>query len=107
MAHSVRFFTDDAYPAARIADFVEECRECSEPALGFATPEHQGGITAVLERRGVHMARARDAHLLTFVDAEASAHSLVEKGRPNRAAFSDIIAASVGDAISRFGRVGA
>jgi signal transduction histidine kinase len=107
MAHSVRFFTDDAYPAARIADFVEECRDRCEPALLFATPEHETLITSALEQRGIDVPLARDARLLAFVDAGKAASSLVERGRANRAAFDDLVSSSVGDALTRFGRAGA
>jgi signal transduction histidine kinase/ActR/RegA family two-component response regulator len=107
LAHSVRFFADDAYPATRIADFIQASLDGGEGALMFATPEHQASVTRVLESRRVDLARTVDARRLQFGDAEAAARSIVERGRANRAAFEDIVAAPLLEAVSRFGRVGA
>lgn len=68
--HFIQLYTDDAFLARAVADFVGAGLAEGQAAVIMATPPHVDGLTEQLATRGLDVSAARARDQLIFVDAE-------------------------------------
>ena len=93
--HLIQAYTDDAYLARVVAEYVGTALGRGDGAVVIATPEHSRALTAQLEGRGVDVAAALDAGQLLVLDAARTLARFMVEGRPDRAAFLGVVATAL------------
>lgn len=92
--HLIQAYTDEAFLARVVTDYVANALARGDGAVVIATPEHSRAFTAQLESRGVAAAALAGGQLLVL-DAERTLARFMVEGRPDRAAFLGIVAAAL------------
>lgn len=93
--HLVQAYTDEAFLARVVADYIGTALGRGDGAVVIATPEHSRTFTAQLEGNGLDVAAALAADQLLVLDAERALARFMTEGRPDRAAFLGIVAAAL------------
>ena len=89
--HLVQLYTDDAFLAETVAEFLAEGLARGAGAMAIATPAHVEGIRARLGVHGIDVDAVVDAGQLLFLDAEQTLPRLLVDGVPDRAAFVPLV----------------
>ena len=100
--HLIQAYTDDAFLARVVTDYVSIGLARSEGAVIIATPAHTGAFTDRLTAGGVDVPAVAAAGQLLLLDAERALESFMVEGRADRTAFFGVVAAAL-DRVRRAG----
>jgi hypothetical protein len=95
--HAVQFYNDDARLCLSVADFLADGLAAGQPTLIVATRDHADRICRELTARHFDCAKLVQAGTLSILDAQETLDKFMVEGRPNAAAFKEV----VGPAIDR------
>ena len=93
--HVVQLYSDEAFLARAVSQFIGPGLEAGEAAVVVATPEHAELIVRRLESDGVVIAPALARSQLLLLDAERSLAEFMVAGMPDRAAFDAFVATTL------------
>lgn len=94
--HVIQTYTDDAFLARVVTDYVAAGLAQRDAVITIATPAHTRAVTDRLAATGIDVSAVVDAgHLLTL-DAERTLAGVMVDGGPERTAFLSIMTAALG-----------
>jgi hypothetical protein len=93
--HLIQAYTDDAFLARVVGEYLRTALDRGDGAVAMATPEHGRAISARLEAGGVDVDAALTAGRLVVLDAQRTLDRFRVEGHPDRAAFLGVIAAAL------------
>jgi hypothetical protein len=92
--HLVQTYSDDAFLAAVVGDYLAEGLTAGEGGVVIATPSHIEAFEAAVAKRGVDVRDAVVRSRLLFLDAERTLSQFMIDGSPDRTRFFSIMAAA-------------
>jgi hypothetical protein len=93
--HLIQAYTDDAFLARVVADYVGTALAGDDGAVIIATAAHAGMFTGRLETGGVDVAAAVVAGQLLILDAERTLARFMIEGHPERREFLGVVASAL------------
>lgn len=103
--HTVQFFDTDESRAQNVAAFLAEGFAAGEPLVVVARPSNGAAIREELEARGVPVAQAIAAGMLTIHDAHEMVRRLTPRGMPDSRLFEELVAKPIRALAARGRRV--
>jgi MEDS: MEthanogen/methylotroph, DcmR Sensory domain len=100
--HLVQAYSDDAFLAGIVSEYVGAGLTSGEAAILIATPAHQDAFQARLAGAGIDVAQALQTGQLLCLDAERTLASFMVNGTPDRTDFMRIVVAGL-DRVRRAG----
>lgn len=93
--HRIQAYTDDAFLARVVADYIGTALGRSHGGVVIATPDRSRALTAQLEGSGIDVEARRAAGQLLVLDAERTLARFMVDGHPDRAAFLGVVATAL------------
>ncbi len=93
--HLIQAYTDDAFLARVVGDYIGAGLARRAGVVVIATAEHTRAFTDHLAATGIDVAAAIGAGQLLFLDAERTLALFMVEGRPDRATFSSVVTAAL------------
>ena len=93
--HAVQFYSDDTRLCLSVADFLADGLAARQPTILIATPDHAARISDELTVRCFDVPKLVQAGTMAIVDAEETLARFMVDGRPNAAAFKEVVGAII------------
>src|SRR5262245_42951296 len=93
--HAVQFYRDDTRLCMSVADFLADGIAAGQPTIMIATPEHRDRIVDELIARKFDLAKLQEAGTVSVFDAQATLDTFMIDGRPDAAAFREVVGAAI------------
>jgi len=103
--HTVEFYPDDAFPAARIATMVQRSLSTHRGAAAIARGKNLDALREQLRALGVDLSVAFEAGSLRLIEAESLADETWLNGELQTAVLEERVLRPLQTGIARFGRV--
>jgi signal transduction histidine kinase len=91
--HIVRFYENEAFLTAAVADFLAEGFAAGEPVVVIATAAHREGFTLRLRSKGIDVRRALREGRCVFLDARETLTAFMAGAAPDPARFRAVVGA--------------
>jgi signal transduction histidine kinase len=89
--HIVRFYENDTFLTAAVADFLAEGLAAGEPAVVIATPAHREAFRLRLQSKGIDVRRASREERCAFLDARETLAGFMAGPMPDPERFRGVV----------------
>ena len=93
--HLIQAYTDDAFLAETVGEFIATGLKVNEGAIIIATPKHLGLFGDSLQALRIDIAAATAGNQILLLDAERTLERFMVDGRPDRTAFFEVITSAL------------
>jgi len=103
-SHAVHFYEDDDELSSRVAAFIGEALQASEPAVIIASPRHRRQFIERLTAMNIDVEAQRTTGNLTILDAAATLGRFMVGPSPDRELFTRVVGSIIDSASTRADR---